>query len=107
MAKRTALVPGALGITGRAIVEHLEGDPVWDVIGLSRRPPNFPTDATFLSIDLRDPTDCAAKADDLAAATHVFFCAYAPQASVAAEVAPNVAMLANLLDTLEPAALKL
>ena len=39
MAKRTALVPGALGITGRAIVEHLEGDPEWDVIGLSRRPP--------------------------------------------------------------------
>ncbi len=104
MAKRTALVPGALGITGRAIVEHLDGDPDWQVIGLSRRPPNYKTNATFLSVDLLDPADCAAKAGELAETTHVFFCAYAPQASVAAEIAPNVAMLANLMDALEPVA---
>ena len=55
MAKRTALVPGALGITGRAIVEHLENDPEWDVIGLSRRPPNYATDVKFVAVDLLDP----------------------------------------------------
>ena len=104
MAKRIALVPGALGITGRAIVEHLENDPEWDVIGLSRRPPNYASDAKFLSLDLLDPADCAAKAGDLAGATHVFFCAYAPKPSVAAEIAPNVSILANLMNALEPVA---
>ena len=100
----TALIAGALGITGRAIVEHLEGDPDWDVIGLSRRAPNYTTDATFHSVDLLDSTSAAAIADDLADVTHIFFCAYAPQASVAAEIAPNVAMLANLMDAIEPIA---
>lgn len=100
----TALVPGALGITGRAIVAHLENDPDWDVIGLSRRAPNFATDAKFLALDLLDPADCAAKAPELASTTHVFFCAYAPQASVTAEIAPNVATLENLMNALEPVA---
>ena len=51
-----------------------------------------------------DAASCAEIAGDLAAVTHVFFCAYAPRASVAEEIAPNVAMLANLMDALEPAA---
>ena len=55
MAKKTALVPGGMGITGRAIVELLENDPEWDVIGVSRRAPNYATDAKFLSVDLSDP----------------------------------------------------
>ena len=41
MTKRTALVPGAIGITGRAIIEFLEKDGNWDIIGLSRRSNNF------------------------------------------------------------------
>ena len=108
MAIKTALVPGGMGITGRAIVEHLEGDPQWDVIGLSRRAkPNYATDARFLSVDLHDPADCAAKASELAAVTHVFYCAYAPQSTVEAEIVPNVAMLANLMEALEPVAMGL
>ena len=47
-----ALIAGALGVVGRALVEHLENDPKWDVIGLSRRSPDFETSAKFISVDL-------------------------------------------------------
>jgi len=104
MAQRIALVTGAQGITGRAIVERLDHDPDWQVIALSRRPPTYPSRARFLSAELLDPASCTAIAGELAAVTHVFFCAYAPKPSVAAEIAPNVAMLANLMDALEPVA---
>ena len=50
-----ALIAGALGVVGRALVEHLDDDPEWEVIGLSRRAPDFETKATFLSLDLLDP----------------------------------------------------
>ncbi|MBO6784691.1 MAG: SDR family oxidoreductase [Alphaproteobacteria bacterium] len=104
MPHRTALVAGALGVTGRALVEHLDGDPDWSVIGLSRRAPDFETGASFLPVDLSDPADCRAKLGGLSDVTHVFFTAYTPRPDVADEIAPNVAMLANLLDAVEPAA---
>lgn len=102
MVKRTALVPGALGVTGRAIIEHLDNNPNWNIIGLSRRPPNYNSKAKFLSVDLLNRSECNSIAEHLAETTHVFFCAYAPQNSVEAEIKPNVSMLANLMDVLEP-----
>jgi nucleoside-diphosphate-sugar epimerase len=100
----TALIAGALGVVGRALVEHLEDDPDWRVIGLSRRAPDFGTSATFLSVDLLDAADTKAKLGGLADVTHVFFTPYAPRATFAEEVAPNLAMLTNLVGTVEAAA---
>ena len=54
----TALIAGALGVVGRALVEHLENDPECDVIGLSRRSPDFETSANFISVDLLNLSDC-------------------------------------------------
>ncbi|MBT3400424.1 MAG: NAD-dependent epimerase/dehydratase family protein, partial [Rhodospirillaceae bacterium] len=54
MTGNKALIAGALGVVGRALVEHLEDDPDWEVVGLSRRAPDFETSATFLSLDLLD-----------------------------------------------------
>lgn len=102
MVKRTALVPGALGVTGRAIIEYLDNNPDWNVIGLSRRPPNYNSNAKFLSVDLLNKLECNSIAEHLTQTTHVFFCAYAPQNSVEAEIIPNVSMLANLTSALEP-----
>lgn len=103
-----ALIAGALGVVGRALVEHLEDDPDWEVVGLSRRAPDFETSATFLSLDLLDRAATQSALGDIsdvaADVTHVFFTPYAPRETFAAEVAPNLAMLVNLMDALEPAA---
>jgi nucleoside-diphosphate-sugar epimerase len=47
-----ALVAGALGVTGRSLVNHLVALGNWEVIGLSRRRPEFRTDAQFIALDL-------------------------------------------------------
>ena len=60
MPQNCALIVGALGVTGRALVEHLENDPDWSVVALSRRAPDFKTSARFLSVDLHDPNATAA-----------------------------------------------
>lgn len=97
----TALVAGALGVAGRALIEHLEGLGTWNIVGLSRRPPNFKTSARFISVDLEDPADCKTKLGGLAGVTHVFFAAFSPQRSFQAEIAPNLAMLQNLVTEVE------
>jgi nucleoside-diphosphate-sugar epimerase len=102
--RHTALIAGALGVTGRALVEYLEDKPDWDIVALSRRPPDFPTRATFLSVDLTDAADCRAKLAQHTEITHIFYTAYSQQPSVTAEIPVNVGMLANLMDALEPAA---
>ena len=104
MPQKTALIAGALGVTGRALVQHLSTDPDWSVIALSRRAPDFPTGARFLSVNLLDREDTARMLGGLSEVTHVFFTAYAPHPDVAAEIPLNVGMLANLMDALEPVA---
>jgi nucleoside-diphosphate-sugar epimerase len=101
MDKKVCVVAGALGIVGRALVEHLESSDEWDVVALSRRKPDFSSRARFISVDLRDMSDCRAKLADLQNGTHVFYTAYAPGRSPAEEVAPNLAMVVNLVTTLE------
>ena len=49
-----ALVVGALGVVGRANVEHLTTLPDWSVVALSRRAPDFDTRAQFISCDVTD-----------------------------------------------------
>lgn len=100
----TALIAGALGVVGRALVEHLDDDPGWQVIGLSRRAPDFETTARFVSVDLLDAADTRAKLGGQHDVTHVFFTPYTPRESFAAEVAPNLAMLTHLVETIEAAA---
>jgi len=101
--KKTCVVAGALGIVGRALVEHLDTQDDWDVIALSRRTPDFPSRARFISVDLIDCDDCRRKLGTLSNVTHVFYAALAPRPSLAEEVAPNLAMVQNLLTTLESA----
>jgi nucleoside-diphosphate-sugar epimerase len=98
-ARKTALVAGANGIIGRNLIEHLRADGGWDVVGLSRRggPGN-------VAVDLLDPADTRAKVGELTGATHLFYAAYQDKPTWAELVAPNLAMLANLVEALEPAA---
>ena len=104
MERKTALVAGALGIVGRSLVTHLASLDDWDVIALSRRTPEFDSSAAWISVDLLDRTDCEQKLRALDAVTHVFFAAYAEQATPKAQVDVNLAMLANVTETIDAVA---
>ncbi len=107
MAKKTALVAGALGVVGRATMTYLEAQSDWEVIGLSRRAPDFETMARFHQLDLTDGAACRGVLNGVTDVTHVFFCAYAPRPSFEIEADVNLAMLLNLMEALEPAPMKL
>ncbi len=96
MARKTAVVVGSLGVIGRNLVHHLEPQDEWDIVGLSRRTPDFPTRMRAIAVDLLDEADCRAKLGDLTGATHVFYCAFQARPTWAEHNAPNLAMLANV-----------
>ena len=104
---QTALVVGAQGVIGRNLVDHLAASGDWDAIGLSRRggagePPR--EGVRHVAVDLLDPADARAKLAPLAGVTHLFYAAYQDRPSWAELVEPNVTMLRNVLDAIEPAA---
>ncbi len=100
--KNTALVVGATGVVGRNLLRHLLSQEHWDVVSVSRRTPDVAGAYRHLSIDLLDLDDCKAKLEPEQGITHVFFSAYIEKEDWAATVAPNVAMLVNLMDAIEP-----
>ena len=104
---RTALIAGATGVAGRNLLAHLAGRPDWRVIAVSRRTPDVPGDYRHIAVDLTDPADCAAKLGGGAGAalgvTHLFHMAYIDRADWDDLIAPNLELLANLMDALEPA----
>jgi nucleoside-diphosphate-sugar epimerase len=93
MAKKVALVAGASGVTGQALLEHFDGRDDWRVIGLASRLPEGTDPGRFVAMDLLDPDECARKANGLGDVTHVFFAAYREQPTEAAQVVTNGAML--------------
>jgi nucleoside-diphosphate-sugar epimerase len=104
MKRKTALVAGALGITGRNLVKYLTTLEDWRIVALSRRPPDFETPAYFLSVDLLNRKDCEEKLGALNEVTHIFFAAYQERPNEVAQVATNKAMLVNLIETLDTVA---
>lgn len=102
--KKTALVLGATGVSGRALISHLDGLDEWDVIGVSRKPPYFPSKARFVSVDLLDPESCRAGLGGLSEVTHVFYAAYVDNPVIAETRAPNARMFANALPVIDGAA---
>lgn len=107
MASRTAVVAGATGIVGRALVNQLRTRGDWEIVSLSRRQADLDPGVRHVQVDLLDAQDARARLRELGDATHVFFCAYAPGASPAAEVAPNLRILVNLVEALEKSAPRL
>ena len=104
MSQKTALIAGATGVLGRNLLAHLGMNTDWNVIAVSRRPPDAPGRYTHIAIDLLDAQDCRSKAHLLSAVTHVFHAAYVERADSNAWVNDNTAMLVNLIQALEPAA---
>ncbi|MBI0432992.1 SDR family oxidoreductase [Roseomonas sp. KE0001] len=101
----TLLVAGALGLVGRAALQRFEAAG-WEVIGLSRRPPDFGTRARFLALDLMDAAACRATLPGLGV-THLVYAALQEKPALRAgwldaeQIKTNRAMLAHTLAGLE------
>ena len=104
MARKKAVVVGGLGVIGRNLLDHLSGDEDWELVGLSRRTPDFETRAEFISVDLLERDQCEAKLSVLADATHIFYAAFQARPMWAEHNAPNLAMLVNAVEVIEAAA---
>jgi len=108
--KRKVLIAGALGVVGRAAVEHFSANTDADIVGLSRRQPDFDTRAEFVSVDLRQKSGCLALLKAHPDITHVVYAALHEQGAVVSgwteqeHLKINLQMLANLLDSLEETA---
>jgi nucleoside-diphosphate-sugar epimerase len=101
---RRALVVGATGIGGSALVDLLSAQG-WPVAGLSRRPIAERPGVRGLSADLRSADDLArALADERP--THVFFTAWSRQETEEENIAVNGGMVRDLLAALSHAPLE-
>ena len=98
---KKALVAGALGVTGRTLVNHLVSLGDWEVIGLSRRSPEFQSPAKYIAVDLANRAEVESKLAGINDVSHIFYAALYWGKNVFDEVAPNLAMLANTVETVE------
>ena len=94
-----AIVIGALGVIGRYIVERLEKDPNWEVIGISRRKGTNRQRVQYLALDVLDRRQCDQVIGSLEGITHVFYAAFqasqGPASSYASNIDVNRDMLVN------------
>jgi nucleoside-diphosphate-sugar epimerase len=106
MAAKTALIAGATGAASKRLIEVLLDDN-WQVIGLSRHPPETPTvpRLSYVRADLLDQESCARALGAAKGVTHLFYTARAEFGEGGVEdVERNVAMLRNVLDAVEAVA---
>ncbi|SMD26725.1 SDR family oxidoreductase [Kibdelosporangium aridum] len=102
MEQKVALVIGANGVIGSNLIDHLSTLEDWRIIGVSRRGGEDTSNVRYLAVDLLDPVDTKAKLGSLTEVTHVFYAAYQDRPTWAELVAPNVEMLANVVDAVDP-----
>lgn len=100
---KTILVAGAVGVIGRAVLAHYEQQKDVRVIGLSRRRPEFQTRAEHISVDLLDEADTVSKLAGDHNTTHIVYAAYKELPTRHELVAPNLAMLRNVVKAVEQA----
>lgn len=98
--RRTVLVSGAQGVSGRAVVEHYSKLPGTMVYGLSRRELAGEGHVKHISVDLLNANDIKAKLSPIQGITHLFFGAYIDKQEPAERSAINVQLLKGLLDYL-------
>jgi len=107
MAKNKALIAGATGVVGRNLLRHLVELGGWEIVTLSRRKPDVEGSYEHICVDLMDAASCRTRLSHLADVTHVFFAACAAKPDLAELVNSNVALLRNLVETIEPVAANL
>ncbi|WP_413722241.1 SDR family oxidoreductase [Sodalis sp. RH24] len=103
---RIALVVGANGVIGGRLVAELESRR-WQVIGLSRRGGRDRPGVSYLAVDLLDAQATGRALRPLTGITHIFYAAYQEASDWAGLVVPNMMMLKNVVEAIEPVAGKL
>jgi nucleoside-diphosphate-sugar epimerase len=98
--KKAALVAGASGIIGNALVETLAVQDGWSVRALRK---TFVPGVATVDADLLSASATANALRIAADTTHVFYAALAPRTDLAEEERVNLEMLRNLLDGLRAA----
>ncbi|MFA1238339.1 SDR family oxidoreductase [Serratia odorifera] len=101
--QRLALVIGANGVIGAKLIEHL-AQQRWQVIGVSRRGGQARPGVRYLAVDLLDAQATRQALQPLTQVTHIFYAAYQDAPDWASLVAPNLAMLQNVVEAVEPGA---
>ena len=96
-----ALVIGASGITGGAVVRRLVAAGE-EVHGLARRPADLPAAAHAIAADLLDPSGLASALADLRP-THVYYTSWTRRETESENCEVNARMMRNLFEALEPA----
>ncbi|MBB3103310.1 SDR family oxidoreductase [Azomonas macrocytogenes] len=99
-AKNVALVVGASGIIGNALVETLKASPDWHIRAVRR---TFVAEIETIDLDLADAMQTRQALEVAGDTTHVFYAALCPDSNLAKEAEINGAMLRNLLDGLKAA----
>lgn len=101
---KQAVVVGANGIIGSNLIAHLIELGDWDIVGLSRRGGETVGKVSHIAVDLLNAAEAKAKLSHLTNITHIFYAAYQDRPSWAELVAPNLAMLVNVVNAIEPIA---
>jgi nucleoside-diphosphate-sugar epimerase len=96
--KQVALVVGASGIIGNAVVEELNAREDWQVRAVRR---TLVEGVESIALDLNDAEATRHALEAAADTTHVFYAALQPNPDLAEEAKVNGAMLRNLLDGLK------
>jgi nucleoside-diphosphate-sugar epimerase len=97
------VIAGAGGVVGQALSRKLLADG-WQVIGLARRPGAM-EGVRWIAVDLTDEADARAKLRALTDATHIFCAArYNFSEGGREPLEENLAIVRNLVDTLDPVA---
>jgi len=104
MTQQTALVVGARGVIGGNLIEYLESLGEWNIVGLSRRGGQDRGRVRHIAVDLLDSEATVDSLRGLSDVTHVFYAAYQDRPTWAELVPPNLAMLTNVVDAIEPVA---
>jgi len=107
MNEKTALVIGARGVIGGNLVEHLVQAGGWNVVGVSRRGGTDDGPVRHIAVDLLDAEQTRRAFAELDEVTHVFYAAYQDRPTWAELVEPNLRMLTNVIDAIEPVASRL
>ena len=103
-APKTAVVVGARGVIGGNLIAHLEREGGWQIVGLSRRGGTDTATTRHIAVDLLNREQTAEKLAALTQTTHIFYAAYQDRPTWAELVPPNLAMLTNVVDAIEPVA---
>jgi nucleoside-diphosphate-sugar epimerase len=102
---KVALIAGAGGAASKRLIEVLLADPEWSVIGLARTRRESTERMRWVSADLFDAHACRRALAPHDRVTHVFYTSRARHGETGVESIPdNVAMLANVVDAIEPIA---